>query len=183
MYRALAIIDGQNLIESNQRLANPAYITRDENTQSGYAVSEKKLCDGFFTMLAKIAEKKSVLTHLKRAEEFAAKKLHQKAAELKLSITDLFTRKIAKLKRPVAKLLAKCVENKNITNETKAITEERTWRRSDEFNFETAVLMALKKLGSGEWNNTKLIVNKIYERFGKTPELLNNPSQYILQVL
>lgn len=182
MYRALAIINEQNLVESNQRLANPAYITRDENTQSGYAVSEKKICDAFFEMLAKITKKKSLLTHLRRAEENASKKLHQKAAELKISINDLFTRKIAKLKRTVAKTLAKCVENKKEANEVKN-TEEPVWRRTHEFNFETAVLLALKQMGNGSWNNTKLIVNKIYARFGKIPELLDNPSHYILQVL
>lgn len=184
MYRIIDDLTKEKLIESNQRLHHPAYITKDDGTPSGYAISDKRISYRFFKMLAEVSGKPSLLKHLARAQEKAAQKLNKQAAELKTTVEALFTRTVAKFKTAIGQFLSQCVEEKKTAQQNKPAELKRdinAFTRADEMTFTNIIYQRFKNTNNK--NRVEEIATSVYTRFGKIRDVLINPNFYIDQVL
>lgn len=83
LWEALKVLQNHGLFGSNQRLADPRYITKDDTKKSGYAVSDKGFTEAFWTAFRQ-------LRRWKHEAEAKAKRTTEKAAKAGKTLQDFY---------------------------------------------------------------------------------------------
>ena len=83
LWVALSDLQNSGLFASNQRLADPRYITKDANKKSGYAVSDKGFTEQFWTAFRQ-------LRRWKHEAEAKAKRTTERAAKAGKTLQDFY---------------------------------------------------------------------------------------------
>ena len=85
LWEALKVLQNHGLFGSNQRLADPRYITKDDTKKSGYAVSDKGFTEAFWTAFRQ-------LKRWKHEAEAKAQRTAEKAAKAGKTLQDFYKR-------------------------------------------------------------------------------------------
>ena len=99
LWEALKVLQNHGLFGSNQRLADPRYITKDETKKSGYAVSDKGFTEAFWTAFRQ-------LRRWKHEAEAKAKRTTEKAAKAGKTLQDFYKRTWCSTTKQFVKQLA-----------------------------------------------------------------------------
>ncbi len=99
LWEALKVLQNQGLFGSNQRLADPRYITKDDTKKSGYAVSDKGFTEAFWTAFRQ-------LRRWKHEAEAKAKRTAEKAAKAGKTLQDFYKRTWCNTSKQSVKQLA-----------------------------------------------------------------------------
>lgn len=85
LWEALKVLQKHGLFGSNQRLADPRYITKDDRKKSGYAISDKGFTETFWTAFRQ-------LKRWKHESDAKAKRTAEKAAKVGKTLQDFYKR-------------------------------------------------------------------------------------------
>lgn len=99
LWEALKVLQNRGLFGSNQRLADPRYITKDDTKKSGYAVSDKGFTEAFWTAFRQ-------LKRWKHEAEASAQRTAEKAAKAGKTLQDFYKRNWCATSKQSVKQLA-----------------------------------------------------------------------------